>query len=232
MSADPQYDRIVTLEPRPDGVPPVPVLEPPPVVADRPVAAPRKPRSPWLIPAIVAAVGLFAAGVLGYLLNSTSTQLNTTRHTLATTQATLTTTQQQLATSQDMAVSLVADAAANKVTADYVQLYIVDSGKVQTDYAQFQACDNYSSCRTAAQQGLTDMQSFQSDRKSATVPAALSSSDAALGDGLSAGIAALNELISGMDNSDKSKIMDGFSKLDSAMLSIAKAESALGTAVG
>jgi hypothetical protein len=71
------------------------------------------------------------------------------------------------------------------------------------------------------------MQAFQSDRQSAAVPNALSSSDGQLGDSLSAGIAALQELINGMDNDNTAKIKDGFSKLDDAMLSMAKAEAAL-----
>ena len=50
----------------------------------------------------------------------------------------------------------------------------------------------------------------------------------ALGDSLTAGIAAVQELISGMDNDNAAKIKDGFNKLDSAMLSTFKAEASLG----
>ena len=88
--------------------------------------------------------------------------------------------------------------------------------------------NSYSTCRTSAQQALQDMQAFQSDRQSATVPASLSASDSQLGDSLSAGIAALQELITGMDSNNVKKVDDGFNKLNDSMLSMAKAESALG----
>ena len=96
------------------------------------------------------------------------------------------------------------------------------------DYGQVVACNSYSTCRTSAQQALQDMQAFQSDRQSATVPASLSASDSQLGDSLSAGIAALQELITGMDSNNVKKVDDGFNKLNDSMLSMAKAESALG----
>jgi hypothetical protein len=173
------------------------------------------------VPAAIAAVGLIASGTLGYFLYTTSNKLDATRHQLFVTQGTLATTKQDLATAKS-------DAAAKKETADYVALYVADSGKVNTDYAQVAACNNFSTCRTASQQALADMQAFQSDRKSATVPSSLSTSDSQLGDSLSAGIAALQELISGMDGNSQNKINDGFTKLNDAMLSMAKAEAALG----
>jgi len=49
-----------------------------------------------------------------------------------------------------------------------------------------------------------------------------------LGDSLSAGIAAVQELINGMDTNDVKKVDAGFNQLNDAMLGIAKAESALG----
>jgi hypothetical protein len=73
------------------------------------------------------------------------------------------------------------------------------------------------------------MQAFQADRKDANVPSNLSSSDGELGDSLSAGIAALQELINGMDNNNVAKIKEGFSKLDASQLSMAKAEADLGS---
>ena len=69
----------------------------------------------------------------------------------------------------------------------------------------------------------------QSDRRTLAVPSQFSSIDSQYGDGLSAGIAALNELINGMDTDNVSKIRDGFKKLEGAMLTIAKAETALGS---
>jgi hypothetical protein len=245
MSTNPEPESTGTLEPRSDGVEPflaeqqavpapdqameiVAPAEPAEArveiqTADSaPVRARTRPR--WLVPVAIAAVGLIASGTLAYLFYSTSASLEATRHQLVNTQLSLDSTKQQLA-------SLQADASSKKVTADYLTQYIADSGKVQTDYELIAACQTYSVCRTAAQQALTDMQAFQSDRQSAAVPNALSSSDGQLGDSLSAGIAALQELISGMDNDNTAKIKDGFSKLNDAMLSMAKAEAALGAEV-
>ena len=99
------------------------------------------------------------------------------------------------------------------------------------DYNQIELCDGYSTCRFAAQAALTDMQSFQSDRHSVVVPLDLANADNQLGDSLSAGIAALQELISGMDTDNAGKIRDGFKKLEGAMLTMSKAEVALGSAL-
>ena len=85
--------------------------------------------------------------------------------------------------------------------------------------------------RTAAQQLLTDLQAFQAARNAATVPGTLSNSDGMLGDSISAGIAASQEFITGMDNNDATKITDGLTKLDAGMLAMAKAETALGAAI-
>jgi len=219
MSADPRYDGVITLEPRLD----VPQLAPPeaPAVVELPLppaavhvpAAPRQ-RPRWLVPAAIAAVGLIASGMLGYLLYSTNTKLEVTRQTLAGNKVQLT--------------NVHADAARKKQVADYVSMYTVDSGKVQTDYQQVNVCNSFSTCRTSAQQTLNDMQRFQSDRQSAQVPAELSASDSQLGDSLSAGIAAVQELINGMDINDVKKVDAAFNQLNDAMLGIAKAESALG----
>lgn len=252
MSTNLQPDGIVTLHPRPDGLDPDQAQPPaaeglPPIVgqtaleaavAPRPgvtyddmaeplatiteqVPARVRTRPGWLAPAAIAAAGVIASGTLGYLLYTTTAQRDATSHQLAATQATLTSTQQQLSTAQS-------DAATRKVTADYLRLYIADAGKVQTDYENTVNCTDYSTCRTAAQQLLADMQAFQADRQSANVPASLASSDSMLGDALSAGIAGDQEFISGMDSASDSKIKDGGRKVDLAMLSMDKAESALG----
>jgi hypothetical protein len=238
MSMDPEYDRVATLD-HPNGhelltretplvveLPPAAEPTPTPAVDAIPAvpqvaARPSRPRPRWLVPAAIAAVGLIASGALGYLFYSTNTKLDATRQHLAATQTTLDSTKLQLS-------NLQADAASKKTVADYVRMYTVDAGKVSTDYGQVVACNSYSTCRTSAQQALQDMQAFQSDRQSASVPASLSASDSQLGDSLSAGIAALQELISGMDNDNVKKIEDGFNKLNDSMLSLAKAESALG----
>lgn len=191
---------------------------PPPALEE---AKPKRGRPRWAVPAVIAAFGLVASGTLGYLDYSTSSRLDATRHQLTLTQLSLESTNKQLAAAD-------ADAATRKVTADYVKMYTADAGKVRTDYGDVVACNNYSTCRFAAQQALADMQTFQSDRQSADVPSALSASDSALGDSLTASIAALQELISGMDTNNRTKVDEGFNQLDASMLSMAKAEATLG----
>ena len=233
MSINPEYESIATLETGANGshaeveaevASPAPQAIPAPVSIEPP--APRGQSRPrWVAPVAIAAAGLIASSALGYLFYTTNYRLEATRHTLAQTQLTLDGTKQQLAAAQ-------ADAATRKVTADYLNLYTVDAGKVRTDYEQVVLCTDYSSCRTSAQQALNDMQAFQADRKAANVPSGLSSSDSELGDSLSAGIASLQELINGMDNANVTKIKDGFNKLDASMLSMAKAEADLGSELG
>jgi len=156
MSANPQYDGVITLEPRLDvpqlALPEAPAmveLPPPPVYAPAPTVQRHRPR--WLVPSAIAAVGLIASAMLGYLLYTTNTKLEVTRQTLAGTKV-------QLA-------NLQADAARKKQVAGYESMYTLDAGRVQTDYQQVNACTTFSTCRTAAQQTLNDMQRFQSDRQ-------------------------------------------------------------------
>ena len=226
MSSHPEVDGIATLpvaEPvvapangSPVEIAPVPAPEAPVTAAVATPEARAKPARPaWIASVAVGVVGLIASGTLGYLLYSSSQQRDAALHGLATTQAALKTAQ--------------SDAATRKVTADYVALYMSDSGKVEVDYQSIVACSTYSDCRTAAQQMLSDMQAFQSDRKSARVPSDLTSVDADLGDALSAAIAGDQEFILGMDNDDVAKIKEGGKKVDEAMLNIAKAQAALGS---
>lgn len=184
--------------------------------AQAPVQARRRPR--WIVPTAIAVVGIIASGTLGGILYATLGQRDSARHQLASTQATLTDTQKQLA--------------ARKATDTYMNLYVTHSGAVTTDYENVVACTTYVTCRTSAQDALTDMKAFQSARSSAVVPSALASADSQLGDALSAGIAAAQELITGMDTNDDAKIKEGFNKLDAAMLSFAKAESAIAATLG
>ncbi len=252
MDANPESDGTVALQPRTQdvsaalGAPPYPnapaaapepaaLAETPQPTLEGPVAQPgqttARKRPAWMIAAAIAAVGIIASGALGYLLYTTSGQRDTARHELAATKATLVTTQATLATSKADLATARSDAASKKVVADYTSLFISNSGAVQTDYENVAACSNFSQCRTSAQQLLTDLQAFQKARSSAEVPAALSSSDAALGDSLSAAIAGTQEFITGLDNGSVAKITDGGKKVDAAMLSVAKAETALGTAL-
>lgn len=176
-----------------------------------PARARKRPR--WIVPAAIAAIGLIASGALGYLLYTTTGQRDVARHQLASTQATLADTQKLLA--------------ARKANDAYLNLYVLNSGRIETDYQNLFVCDSYSTCRSAAQDALTDMKAFQSARAVATVPAAMATADSQLGDALSAAIAADQELISAMDNNDKAKFDDASTKYNQAMLSFAKAETAL-----
>ena len=208
MSANPEVEGIVAL-------PVMPAPEPELEIAMRATEPPAHRRRPaWIVPAAVAAVGIIASGSLGYFLYVTAQQRDGLH-------ARLVSSQTQLGAAQ-------ADAASKKVTAVYAATYIADQGKVQTDYQTVVVCDTYTTCRTAAQQLLTDLQSFQADRKAANVPSSLVSADSSLGDALSAGIAGDQEFIVGLDNGDEAKAKEGGQKVDQAMLSLAKAEASLG----
>src|SRR6266852_4469634 len=206
MSMDPENDRVATLD-HPNGHGVVP-LEATPEAVELPLTAEPAPALavepiPVAEPTVVIPIKS-ARRRPGWLVP-------------AATQTTLDSTKLEL-------TNLQTDAANKKAVAGYVSTYTVDAGRVSTDYGQVVACNSYSTCRTSAQQALQDMQAFQSDRQSAKVPTSLSASDSQLGDSLSAGIAALQELISGMDNGNVKKVDDGFNKLNDSMLSMAKAE--------
>ena len=228
MSTERAIDTIATLRPEPNGHD-VPTLEATPSEPERAVVTPpawerlvpaRRQRR-WPLPVAIAAAGLIASGTLGGFLWSMIGQRDVARHQLATSQATLVATRGQLTAAH-------ADAATRKVTSDYVTLVVVDGGQAGADYGSLAGCNSFGECRTAAQQTLTDLQAFQSHRAAATVPPDLANADGALRDGLSAAIAATQELISGADTDDLGKIKDGFKKLDAALLAIGKAEAALG----
>jgi hypothetical protein len=211
MSANPEVDGIVTL---PFAEEPAPLREAP-VPEAQPIAAPTRKRTAWVAPVAIAAIGVLASGTLGYFLYATMQQRDGLQTRLAA-------AQEQLQTAQ-------ADAAGKEVTATYVAMYVADNGKVATDYEEVVNCATYTECRTAAQQLLSDLQSFQADRKAANVPSDLASTDSSAGDALSAAIAGDQEFIVGMDNGDVAKIKEGGNKVDAAMLSLGKAQAALGT---
>jgi hypothetical protein len=222
MSANPEIEEgIVTLPlPEAPATPePEPVLGPEPVVLK---AKERRAKPPWLKTAVLGAAALVATGTLGYVANTAAQQRNQAYDAFVSTKATLVATDTTLTQAKQ-------DAATKKVTADYVSMYVADTGRIETDYQVVSACDSFGSCRTGSQQLLEDLQKFQSDRSAATVPSGLSASDASMGDALSAAIAADEEIISGMDSDNINKFKDGFQKLDAAMLSVAKAEASLGT---
>ena len=218
---------VATADPAPivavlPAVPPAYELPPPPQrppweaqVMAAPVQAPatRRGRRRWIVPTGIAVIGLIVAGTLGGFLYTTIGQRDSARHQLASTQATLTDTEKQLG--------------ARQTTDAYMKLYVLNSGKVTTDYENVTVCDSYVTCRTSTQDMLTDVKAFQAARSGAVVPAALANADTLLGDSLSAAMAADQELITGMDTNDDTKIKEGFKKLDASMLSFAKAESAI-----
>ena len=207
----------------PSYAPPAPAASP---WASQPVAAPfqapapvpARKRNGWIVSAAIAAIGLIASGALGYFLYTTTGQRDLARHQLASTQATLTDTQSQLA--------------ARKATDAYVTMYITNSGRVTTAYQNEVICDSFLSCRGAAQDALDSMKAFQSARSTTAVPSALAGVDSQIGDALSAGIGGDQELITGLDSNDKTKFDDGYNKFSAAMLSFAKAESALSAMIG
>jgi hypothetical protein len=209
--------------------PPQAAIAQPVVVPPAAAAAPR--RRGWVGIVAVAVIGLIVAGTLGYLLYQTTNQRDDARRQVTSTQATLTTTQATLATTQATLATTQQDLAGRVANAAYASLYLTDRGRVDTDFQKLSACASFGACRTAAQSELTDLQSFQSDRAAATVPAALSNSDGMLRDAISAAIAADQELISGLDSFSASKVAAGYKKLNAAMLSMAKAESVLGPAL-
>lgn len=233
MAINQEVEDVVAVRPEPNGAD-LPAPEPVQVVTqttapeaalelatrEKPIRTKR--RRGWILPVAIGAAGLIASGTLAGFLLSTIGQRDTARHQFALTQATLATTGEQLTAAR-------ADAATRKVTTDYISLVAVNNGRVVTDYATLEACTAYSPCRTAAQQALTDLQAFQTQRAAATVPSALANADGELRDGVSAAIAALDEIIAGADNDDTGKLKDGWRKLDAAFITIGKAEAALGT---
>jgi hypothetical protein len=192
-------------------------------VAAPPATAPERTRRHrgWVGLVGVGLLGVIAASTLGYFLYSTTGQRDAALRQVASTQAALTATQGTLSTTQD-------EVTARKATAAYMSMYVSDSARTRVDYQKLAACNTFGACRTAAQSSLSDMQTFQSDRSAAALPAALANSDGMIRDALSAAIAADQELISGMDNSNNGKFKDGWHKLVAAMLSMAKAEAVLG----
>ena len=228
--ADAKTGGIVTLQPGPNGGDATPdaaiAVDPAQSQAQEATASPAASKSPgarrrgWILPVAIGAAALIVSGTLGGFLWSTVGERGIARHQLTESQRTVAATRQQLTAAQS-------EAETRKVTSDYVMLIAVNGGQAVADYGALAACSSYGQCRTAAQQALGDFQTFQSDRAAATVPTDLANADGQLRDGLSAAIAALQELISGADNDDLKKVKDGAHKLDVALLAIGKAEAAL-----
>jgi hypothetical protein len=182
-----------------------------------PAVAVKKPRPMWILPAAIAAVGLIASGTLGYLVYSTGNKLDSTRHQLTTAQLAL-----------DGANK---DLAAQHAQAAYVSMYDQDFGRLSTDFGLLTECDSSSACKLAAQTMLDDTQAFQEDRQAAKVPGALASVDGMLGDGLSAEVSALQQLIAAINGGDMNKIQAAFTDVNDATLVVFKTEAQLGKLV-
>jgi hypothetical protein len=193
---------------------PAPVIVQPPAVPAYPAyAAPKKARPAWILPVAIAAVGLLASGALGYLFYSTNNKLEATRHDLTTTQLDLDGKNKDLA--------------AEHAQAAYVSMYDQDLGRLSTDFGVLIECDGTSSCKSAAQAMITDTQAFQSDRQAAKVPASLSSVDSQLGDGLTAEVTALQDLVSAINSNNMDRIQSGFVEVSDATISVFKTEAQL-----
>src|SRR5262249_2771804 len=157
MSVNQELERIVELPVQP--VQPEAAAE---VLAEAvvpQVAKIKRARPPWMATASLGAVALIASGALGYVAYAASQQRDGLYARLVTTSAALAATQGQLSSAQ-------ADARSKKVVADYVAMYVADSGRVQADYQVLNECNSFGSCRTGSQQLLEDLQKFQADRSS------------------------------------------------------------------
>ena len=185
----------------------------------------------WVAPVAIGVVGVIAAGTLGYFLNTTAGQRDAALRQVASTKATLTTTEATLASTQSSLSTSQADLAARNAIAAYTAMYVTDGARVNIDYEKVVACASFGACRTAAQSAMNYLEAFQADRSAATVPPALANADAMLRNAISAAIAADQQLISGFDTFNASKVGAGFKKLSAAMLSMAKAEAVLGAAL-
>ncbi len=253
MSSNPEVDGLVSLRPysvgpegpwsqpapvlapaiQPEAVPPAPyfpaAMSQPDVSQHAVVGTPR--RRGWIGLVAVAVIGLIVAGTLGYFLYTTTGQRDAALRYGASTKATLTTTETSLASTQSSLSTSQADLAARNAIAAYAAMYVTDSARVNIDYEKVVACASFGACRTAAQAAMNDLEAFQADRSAATVPPALANADAMLRNAISAAIAADQQLISGFDTFNASKVSAGFKKLNAAMLSMAKAEAVLGAAL-
>lgn len=216
MSANPEVEEIVAL----------PLAEPAAestnghaAVAVEPRA--RKRRPPWVGSLSVGVVALIASGTLGYVTYATTQERNATQAALAATRGDLNDTQNKLEVANN-------DAATRLVTAKYVALYTHDQGKVHWDYQTFMRCNTFGACRTASQNLLNDLAQFQADRKAANVPVDLVGADRDLGDALSSASAATAQIVSAMDSGNISRFKAGITKLQAAMLSLGKVETAIG----
>lgn len=225
MSIDSEQVTLVETPSEPPAAPPP--LDYPPAPAYAPayeapapapvVAAPKKGRPGWIVPAAIAVVGLIASGSLGYLFYSTNQKLQATQAQLTETQLTLDKTQKDLT--------------AEKAQTAYVKLFETDMGRESTDFAVLVECDGYSSCKSATQDFLSDTQAFQSDHQSAKVPPEFANVDSMLGDALTAEIAALKDLQSALNKGDMDKIQAGFGEVNDATLSLFKTQAALGRSI-
>jgi len=156
-------------------------------------------RRGWIALAAIAVLGLIAFGTLSGFLYAAVAERDSARHQLA----------------------------ARKAADLYVDMYVLNNGRVMTEYENAVVCETYAACRSAAEDLATSIEAFQRARSSAVVPAGFAKADSQIGGALGAALMGDRELIAGMDAGDVAKIKEGSTKVDKAMLSLAKAESAL-----
>ncbi len=225
MSVNPQLDGIVALpvaEPaEPTNGHRVELAVAQPEAPTSAAATPRRVKPAWIGSLAVGVVALIASATLGFLTYSTAQERNATGAELAATRSDLKDTASKLQVAND-------EAATRLIVAKYVALYTHDQGKVHWDYQNFMRCHTFGACRTASQNLLNDLAHFQADRKGASVPADLVGADRDLGDALSSAYAATSQIVSAMDNLNISRFKAGISKLQAAMLSLGKVETAIG----
>lgn len=245
MSYNPEFDRLVVTQPAPDGLEarppepqplaPVAPAEPatqfaaphysaaaPPLYAEVSSPVRKKKSTGWILPVVIALIGLIASGSLGFLLFSTTNEREAALRHGASTQAALDKLQTQFDAQQ-------ADAAGRKVVADYVYMVERNDSRVRTDYHAMGACNSFGGCRIAVQNLYNDLQAWQAARTSAHTSPALVSPDNMLGDAISAAIAGARQFMGGMDALNTSAVIAGAKKIDAALFSITKAESAIGS---
>jgi len=213
---------VVPVEPAPQYMAPQYAPAAPPFYAEVPASARKKRSFGWVLPVVIALIGLIASGSLGYLLYTTTNEREAALKQGAATQATLDKLQAQFDAQQ-------ADAASRKVVADYVFMVERNNARVHLDYHAMGTCKSFGACRIAAQNFYNDLQAWQSERGLAKTSTSLVAANNMLGDALSAAIAGARQFISGMDALNVNTVIAAGKKIDAALFSIDKAESAIGS---
>jgi hypothetical protein len=226
---------LVIHEPATKDEPTPPIAESP---AEIPSATPRAQRKSvpgWAIPAAIAAVCVIVAGALGGLLYVNTGQRDLARHQLAATTSTLTATKGALEATQGQLNTAETQLAIDSVAMKYETVTLADHGRVQADYDNLYigcaSTSQGSTCRGAMQQLATDLVTYSSDHQSLSIPATAADADANLKDALRAAVAAAQEQVAAFDDTNVARWKAAISTVQGAMLNLAKAQAAVGTAL-